>query len=432
MTLTVVCSYFPLPQDRGDPVRVLMALRALASVRDHTLLVVRRPDTRPEQVDQLRRMLPGVEVRVFDATAFRCDRFGPAGRYPESLAAGLPPWVRSRWSADLHGELRRRTGVGIALGEAAGAYVRDTPLRWHWDKANVLAASLRQEVEAAAGPVRRLRARYLTRISTRFEATVLSRCATVSVTSAEEAARLRRHHGRTADVVLPSAVALPVGHRPHPHERELVWLGSFAYEPNLVGLRRFLSEGWPRLAAAGHTLDLVGSGLTGPVRATLARHPGVRVLGYVDDLRPVLARSRAAVVPLWSGAGVKLKTLTLLAHAVPVFATPVGAEGVPPSAAVRLAGTPAALAERILGTAPADLDAMAAEAVRLVRDRFSADRFATDLVDSLTACGALDLSEPPPGPAAGRDRSAVADRRPGSTVGRDRSAPADRHTRPER
>jgi len=390
VALTVVSSFFPLPPDRGDPVRVLMTVRAIARVQPYTLLVVRRPQTTTAQVDDLRRLLPGVTVRDFPADPYRSDRLGPLGRYPEALAAGLPPWIRSRYSGALHAELRGRTGSGIALGEAAGAYLAGTGLRWHWDKANVLAASSRQDIAEAPTLAHRLRARYLVGISSRFEARGLARCATVSVTSAEEAARLRQRYGRAADFTLASCVPMPHVHVPRPRPRSLVWLSSFSYRANLLGLRRFLDEGWAPLRRAGYTLTLVGSGLTPVIRRDLAGYDGLEPLGYVDDLRPVLGRSRAGVVPLWSGAGVKLKTVTLLAHGVPVFSTPVGAEGVPDTAAVRLAATPAALAAAIGTASDVELDQMAAEAVRLVEARFSERHFGEHLIASLTVAGILD------------------------------------------
>nr|MDT0656913.1 glycosyltransferase family 4 protein [Micromonospora sp. DSM 115978] len=383
MELTVVASYFPLPQDRGDPVRVLMTLRAIARVRPYTLLVVRRPTTTRGQVDELRRLLPGVRVHDYAPTPYRLDRLGPLGRYPESRRAGLPPWIRTRYSRHLHTDLRDRTGAGIAIGEAAGAYLRDTGLRWHWDKANVLAASARQDLVETTGLPYRLRARYLVGVSARFEAAALARSATVSVTSAEEAGRLLRHHGRRADFTLPSCVPVPAGHHPRPEADQLVWLGSFAYRSNLLGLRRFLDQGWPELRRAGWTLTLVGSGLTAPVRRELAGHDGVRPLGFVDDLGPVLATARAGVVPLWSGAGVKLKTVTLLAHSVPVFSTAVGAEGVPATTAVRIADTPTGLAGEILARTPGELAAMAADALAVARREFSEERFAGRLTDAL-------------------------------------------------
>jgi glycosyltransferase involved in cell wall biosynthesis len=391
MSLAVVSSYFPLPVDRGDPVRVLMLLRTIADSAPYTLFVVRRPDTTDARVAELRDLLPGVEVRAFEATPYRFGRLGPPGRYLEAATARMPPWIRTRYSADLHRELRTRTGVAIGLGEAVGAYFPGTRLRWHWDKANVLAASTRQDLAEATGAAYRLRARYLARISYAFERRALDLASTVSVTSAAEAGRLAARYGRRADVTLPSCVPLPIDHRPAPEPRRLVWLGSFGYPPNRLGLYRFLDEGWPALERAGYTLTLIGSGLRDPDRRALARHPGLRVLGYVDDLRPELGAARAGVVPLWSGAGVKLKTLTLLAHGVPVFATPTGAEGLPATPAVRLADTPRAIAEAILDTGGSQLDGMAVAARRLVARDYSAERFGREVVSMLARHGYLGV-----------------------------------------
>ncbi len=392
MQLTIVSTYFPIPQDRGDPVRVLMLLNAVARIREYTLLVVRRPDTTSDQVAELRQRLPNVTVHDFPATPYRFGRLGPVGRFPEAFVGGMPPWIRTRYSRPLHDDLRQRSGLGIAVGEAAGAYLPGTGLRWHWDKANVLAASSLQDVSEAPDRIHRMRARYLAWASTRFESQVLSLAHSVSVTSDEEAARLRIHHGKAADFTLPSCVELPREHHPNPTERCLVWLGSFSYGPNLLGLQRFLAYGWEALRRVGYRLTLIGAGLTDQVRNTLASHEGLTILGYVDDLRPVLAEARAAVVPLWSGAGVKLKTLTLLAHAVPVFATRMGAEGVPETGAVRIVDSPDGLAAAILAATPATLDRMSAQAVTVIRDHCSAEQFAGRLVRMLSAAGYLDGS----------------------------------------
>ncbi len=388
--LSVVSTFFPLPQDRGDPVRALMILRGLAAVRDYTLFVVRRGDTTPALEHELQRLLPNVTLRIFDPTPFTLNLLGPLGRFPEALAEGMPPWVRSRYSRALHDELRERSGAGLAIGEAAGAYFTGTKLAWHWEKANVLAASTRQDLTEAQSTAYRLRARYLAEVSTRFEAAALGQATSVSVTTGAESQRLREHFGREADFVLPSCVELPEPVWRQPEPGHLVWLSSFSYRSNLLGLQRFLEEGWETLHSKGFRLDLAGSGLSDPVRAALAAHPGVEVTGYVEHLAPWLASAHAAVVPLWSGAGVKLKTLTLLSHSVPVFSTPVGAEGLPESEAVRVAQSPAQLAQAIETCDAAELARMAAQARPLVAEHFSAESFHSRLVTELGRLGLLE------------------------------------------
>lgn len=386
--LGVVSTFFPLPQDRGDPVRVLMTLRALAQRGPFELFVVRRNDTTPEHERCLRDQLPGVDVNIYDPTPYASNRLGPVGRYPQAALERMPPWVRTRYSRRLHDDLRARTGAGLAIGEAAGAYFRGTALRWHWDKANVLAASTRQDVTEAENLTHGIRARYIAHASERFERSALALTSSISVTSQAESDRLYKHYGRVADFALPSCVPLPAYHRA-PTGRHLVWLGSFNFRPNLLGLRAFLQHGWPPLRAAGFTLSLIGSGLTPEIRAGLPGHSGVTVLGYVEDLASVLASADAGVVPVWSGAGVKLKTVTLLAHGVPVFATPIGAEGVPPSPAVRLADTPEELSASVLGTSSQALVAMSSVARQLVEAHFTEERFAARLTGELARIGVI-------------------------------------------
>jgi glycosyltransferase involved in cell wall biosynthesis len=105
------------------------------------------------------------------------------------------------------------------------------------------------------------------------------------------------------------------------------WLGLHHYAPNVDGLVRFVEEAWEPLGNDGARLLVAGRDPTARVNE-LMRFPGVEVLGYVERLDDLFAGLGAAVVPLWRGAGVKLKTLTFMAAGVPVVATPVALEGI--------------------------------------------------------------------------------------------------------
>ncbi|NJC70976.1 glycosyltransferase family 4 protein [Planosporangium thailandense] len=152
-------------------------------------------------------------------------------------------------------------------------------------------------------------------------------------------------------------------------------MGSFAYESNIVGLRRFLRNGWEKLRRSGFSLTLIGSGLSAHLKRNLQTHDGVTTLGFVEDLRPILSSAYAAVVPLWSGAGVKLKTLTLLAHGVPVFSTSCGAEGIPQTDGIQIRESPEELAEAIISSSSSDLERMSVSGAELAAAEFSEDAF---------------------------------------------------------
>jgi O-antigen biosynthesis protein len=123
------------------------------------------------------------------------------------------------------------------------------------------------------------------------------------------------------------------------------WLAGDG-SPNADGLRWF----------AAHVLPLVVSRMpwarlrvTGCPPGTLQdlAGPAIRFEGFVDDLAAFYGTLRVAVVPLRFGSGVKVKTLEALQYGVPVVATRVGAEGLPPGAPLDLHDDPAACAEAV-------------------------------------------------------------------------------------
>ena len=55
--------------------------------------------------------------------------------------------------------------------------------------------------------------------------------------------------------------------------------------------------------------------------------PGVRVAGYVEDLRPWYRGADVVVVPLRHGGGTRIKVLEAFAYRRPVVATPLAVAG---------------------------------------------------------------------------------------------------------
>ncbi|MBN1400690.1 MAG: glycosyltransferase, partial [Anaerolineae bacterium] len=58
------------------------------------------------------------------------------------------------------------------------------------------------------------------------------------------------------------------------------------------------------------------------------KEPAVQVMGYVPDPTPLLAQTAAFIVPLRSGAGMRVKILDAWRWGVPIVSTQLGAEGI--------------------------------------------------------------------------------------------------------
>lgn len=94
-----------------------------------------------------------------------------------------------------------------------------------------------------------------------------------------------------------------------------------------------------------------------------AREPRIVVTAYVQDTTPYLQDSRAFVVPLRAGGGMRVKILDAWARALPIITTTIGCEGI------------AARDQENVLVADAP-DSFARAVLHLLRDRTQAERIA--------------------------------------------------------
>ena len=192
----------------------------------------------------------------------------------------------------------------------------------HARSAAVAASGVRGRAAAAAHRIFQHASRELERVW-------LPRFSLVLATSQADAELVRAIAPRASVAVYPNA--LPPTPLPAPIDDEaIVFSGNMEYHPNVIAVRFFRREVWPRLRDRWPLLvwRLVGKNPVA-VRRFTAGDPRIEVAGPVVDAVCELARSRVAVVPLLTGSGTRLKILEAWAAGLPVVSTTIGAEGLP-------------------------------------------------------------------------------------------------------
>jgi polysaccharide biosynthesis protein PslH len=109
--------------------------------------------------------------------------------------------------------------------------------------------------------------------------------------------------------------------------KRLVFVGSMNYHANIDAAVWFTRDIWPSIHRRfpAWKLTLVGSN---PASAVLElKNEMVEVTGTVPSVAPYYEDALAAIVPLRSGGGTRLKILEAMAAGVPVISTTLGAEG---------------------------------------------------------------------------------------------------------
>jgi polysaccharide biosynthesis protein PslH len=157
----------------------------------------------------------------------------------------------------------------------------------------------------------------------------------------------------------------------------IVFVGKMDYHPNVDAAVFFARQVWPavRKRLPGCGLILAGAN-PGPAVLALREIEGVEVTGTVPDVRPYYRDAIAAVVPLRSGGGTRLKILEAMAAGVPVVSTEIGAEGlaVTPGSDIVFAdsGDTEAWVRELAALAESEprRDELAAAGLELVRRRY--------------------------------------------------------------
>lgn len=190
----------------------------------------------------------------------------------------------------------------------------------------------------------------------------------------------------------------PLGTAPDPNA--LVFVGTMNWYPNVDAVMFFLQHVWRPLKVVRPqvTLDIAGSNPPRAVLDAASSVAGVRVHGFVPDVRPMVDAAALFVCPIRDGGGTKLKILDAFAMQKCVVANPIACEGidVTADANVVFAAAPEEWVRRIdelLGNAARRTE-IGAAARNLAHARYSFDAIGRGFADLLGEQVAHDKASP--------------------------------------
>lgn len=307
--IAVVSPYFPYPLSHGGAVRIFNLLREMAVEFDIFLFAFLDQETEHDFQPVLEQCARLILVRK--------------ARYREPRWSTLdPPEAREfRSPAMLAALTRLRREYKIEAVQVE--YTMLAPYAGDVLVEHDVTFDLYRQIDPRSWDFRRWR---------RFERKWVGRCRKVVVMSERDAALLNAPNA----VVIPNGVDLarfaPEIERPG---MRLLFVGSFRHFPNMVAYRFFVEQVWPKLRERFPEVTLTVVAGPDPLvywRAhtglpSIPDGPGIRLLEFVADVRPLYVEANLVLVPTLVSAGTNLKVLEALAMERAVVSTSSGCAG---------------------------------------------------------------------------------------------------------
>lgn len=335
-SLLFLCQTLPFPPDGGVAIRTYNILRLLAREFTVTALCFYRRSERPTSeavADAVRALSPFGRVEAFPIpqehsrlrlltdhlrsvvrrrayTLWAYSSRSFRARIADLIARGRVDLVHMD-SLDLAGYLPMLNGVPVACTHH-----------------NVESQLLRRRALAEGSRWRRKYLLWQSRWVEDLECRFCGRMAlNVAVSDSDQGEFARIAPGAPFGVI-PNGVDIDK-FRPVPGAQEtIVFVGGINWFPNRDALEHFSADILPHLRGQGSTpvIQWIGRSTEEEREDYRARH-GIELTGYVNDVRPYIARAACYVVPLRVGGGTRLKILDAWAMGKAVVSTSVGCEG---------------------------------------------------------------------------------------------------------
>lgn len=388
MKVLFLATWFPYPADNGSKIRISNLLTALASRHQVTLLAFARSPDAPAHLPQARQLCARVELspwREFDPTNLTALA-GYLHPKPRSVVATYSPQMQTLVASEISSHPDYQAVVASELPMAEYLRVcQHLPL---------LLDDLELGYLFGGEPLRFLSLRKLTQLKMRrYVQQLLKKVQACTVVSARErqivAAIAPWFHPVQ---IIPNCIDLqqydigPVAVKP----ASLIYTGALHYSANFEAVNFFIHDVLPFITAAMPGVEFCVTGrMDGVAIPPSWQREGVRLLGYVPDVRPLIAASAVCVAPLLSGSGTRLKILEAFALGTPVVSTSKGAEGLDaqPGQHLLIADSAQAFADAVVSLLkrPEERRRLAISAREFVSDRYDWSKVQAEFLELVAA-----------------------------------------------
>lgn len=332
MKILILSTWFPYPQNQGSKIRAYHLIRALA--RDHKLTLITFED-QPIQKEWIEHIGQFFEnIKILPEKPFHYSKINTLlGFFSTKPSAVYAGYNRKMENLVIQTAREWKPDIIFAFTFVTAPYaLKVKEVKRIVDIDNLLAIMLKEDINFSRNFLQKFR-KYLAFIKFRnYENKVYQSFDQCLVVSKLDVLRLQQYTEIQTNQILnvPNGVDLEIN-TPLEIEKEkdlLIYNGALTYQPNFDAVKFFMTEIFPIILIKKPETKLIVTGKTDGVSLDLIPMRDHMIFtGYLDDIKPIVAKSQICVVPLRQGAGTRLKILEAMALGTAVISTTKGAEG---------------------------------------------------------------------------------------------------------
>lgn len=329
----------PYPLNTGARVRQYYVLRHLARKHEVTLVSFVRDDDKPEHIAHLKTVCHAVHTVPMVRSRWRDGRAALKGiltRIPIVIARDeIAPMQQTlaRLMASESFDVVHADQVSMSKYGLQGRGSRRV-----LDLHNAMYLVTERLAAHETNPIKRVIYQREARALARYEAELCARYDQVTFVTDEDRKLIEQQITRwgvripdrrftTIPICIDPSDKQPI--QPAAQPQRITAMGVMFWPPNAEGVLWFAQEIWPRIHAQQPHLTFTVVGKNPPEYLTqLHGEQGIEILGYVPDVKTILAETAAFVVPLRAGGGMRVKILDTWSWGLPIVSTSIGAEGI--------------------------------------------------------------------------------------------------------
>jgi polysaccharide biosynthesis protein PslH len=376
MRILFLSEWFPFPANNGSKLRIYHLLRGLATQHDISIISFYNPHEGTPDFYTLSSICRSVEVVPW--RDYQPRRLGAVlglfSNTPRSLVDTHSPEMAYKIIDRLQSEKFDLIIASQLTMAAYQPYFRQTPAIFEEAEVGVIY----QRYSSAKTPLKKMRHFLTWNKQKAYMQALLRHFFACTVVSTQEKDLLKLISSEYSSIeVIPNGVDLAESRigRVELKPSSLIYTGSFQYDANYEAMEWFVTKVFQKVRQAIKDVKLTITG--NPAGKSFADYEGVEQVGYVPEIRPMMASSWISLAPLQQGGGTRLKILEAMALRTPVVATSKGAEGldVCHNENILIADEPDTFADQVIKLL-LDMELrnrLVENAYSLVRDRYNWD-----------------------------------------------------------